>query len=759
MNTSLAFWAWRTIAPQIRPNRSLGESKKDESYHVDCARYYLGSQRGSCYDSFRYQYAVNMAFLKGLWGLPEDAETYLKDSFGNTTSRKALEQNIISPMVNRLKGGARNLSISAEAEAITQLVTTRWETSLGKALLMAQAAQLSTEMGAMMGDMYGVSPDEAETEQRVENTYQDGLVKGINSMLSMLAVMNSYDTRKSEYAEKLALSGLCAAIASLEGEHITWNPIEPEDVVWDTQCKRPDFSDASFIAVCPQMDISDIAERWTVSQSVLEEMERVVNATTLTGVGNTWPDAKPRVFTVYWRDARYVERGYVMKDGVPHFCTINEPDPDREDKKPKYTTADVIDPPENVLDIKYFKGKKTRRVAVEVVRYCSFIPREFMPVGWTFKAEGAKTADLVLDYGLYPLQEEDPAFAGGVKFPIKCSAWSYLNGDVLAPVSYAVSPQRFVNQMTSGIIWYLAKAGGKNTAIDGRSINPEYMDESEVNIAMKEGDPIFLDGRGQGINQAVGTYDNSPNASLMHMFSMLQQGVAMGQASTAISDTAQGQPLDKKQLVGTTELLLQQTNIVNMPFYGAIIDFFEQQQQFNAQVGKQYYARNEDALRQLVGDEAAVTFMLDPDAPNEMYRVGIKVQLDEEARRQEAQQLIMGLMAPPYQALDATTAGELMSSGAFPEDVWRAVAKLGRQKEEAMKAQAQAQQQAAQAQLLQAEQDRMDEKTTQFNQELARASESADKSQAKLMQPYAQGQADQMFPEPADKEVGVSIGK
>lgn len=739
------WWPWLALNPQVRPLRSMPEKDKGEKYAVDCSRYYLGGAVVTAsVSAFREDYAWNKFFYQGGWGMDEDETIFLKDAMGNRLSRRKIGQNIVSPMVNRLRGQARNVGVSATVSCIGQYARDRREAAMTEKMLLVEAAQQNPAMKAMMGDLYGVTDNESETRAFAESTYADVLERGGKQMLTFLAHLNRFDEMKEDDAERAALSGLFAHAPDLSGEHITWGRVEPDDIIWDPTAKRPDFADASWVGMCPFMDPSAIAERYGLEQGVLEKMEKALSSYNSGGYNSNdmFPQGKPRVFTVYWRDARYVERAYVMKDGDPHLCILNE-----EKDGVIYTDADIIKPPDNEINNRYFKGQRKVRRAYEVVRTCAFIPSEYLPVAWKRGDEKAPP-DLVLDHGIYPYQEGDPYFEGGIKLPIKLTAYSYVGGRIMAPVTYARDPQRFVNQMTAAISWYVGKAGGKNKALDGYAIDPEYMSEADIQRAMKEGDPIVLNGRGMGINQAIGEYDNSPNQSLLGMFNMLQQGVAMGQASTGISDTAVGANPQPDQAVGVTNALLEQTALVNMSFFSAEVDQYAQLHGFDIEVGKQFYADRPDIMREVIGDEATAAMMLEPTARIEKYRLGVKMSMNDEALKKEAQQMALTFAAPPLQWLDQTSVGELLSTGAYPEDVAKAVLRVGKQRELAAQEQAKAQQAQAFAEATALQQQQLDAERTDYHKDMMKMAEAQDKNRTKLELPIVSNRAKAAFAEP-----------
>jgi len=767
------FWTWIPIATQIPPSMTIPEKDKDERYHALWTRYFLSRQVGAWIEYYRGNYASNMEYaIDSRWGEEEDVRMFLGDG-PSQTSRIPFKFPIVSPMLTRMVGAVDNISISAKAEPVTQyLAQTRREDAFLKAMLMSEAAGAGPMMATAMAKQ-GVSPSPEETEKIFDMTYQDHIIRGANSLMAMIAERSKLDDTKRVTAAYMALSGVAAAHCFVNGNNLEWEVCEPREVGWDTSAMRPDFADGQFVYTCPLMNVSGIAERWNPIKDkiyALDNWARILPGGYNFNAG--WPQSRPRVFTMYWKDMKYVDRGFVEKDGMPQYVTINEDDPDTGE--PAFTEKDLIDPPDNQYTRAWtaaeLKAKKQRR-AIEVVRYCSMIPWEYLPGGYTknrpYNPNEAPPApplnsglpsvgvvgDMVMDYGMYPLQEAEADDVYSVKFPIKFSAWRYLGGHVVAPLTAARDPQRWMNQITSDIAWRMRKAGGKSVLLAKEAVDGSNMDEEELNMKVKEGDTIVVPAAMLGgLQNASGQIDASPGASFYNMLGLLPQVKSVAESAVGVYESNYGAPTGGGQLVGTLQLQLQQAGVMQQPFYAAIADLYKQIHQFNAQAGKQFYSRRPWLLSQMVGEDDMTALITTEDMQLEQFRVKISLAPDgAQLRTITDQQVIPQLMQMGM--LDPTTAAKLMGRS-VPDDVYAAARQFTKQAAEAAAQQAQAQQVMMAEQAMAQEQAAID----QQQMELAKQENSSELKLAQLQQkaeqPARQAESEWMKP---DAELGEAI--
>lgn len=757
-------WAWINLIPIDRPSRLIPESEKGEGYHAACGRYYLGKQNtgASFINWFRSNYARNSAYAIDSRFAEEEVERMFLGDGASQTSRVPFKHPIISPMLTRMVGGVDNIAINAQAELVTQwFAQTRREEALNERVAMSLAARGSDAVAAAFAPM-GISPDEGKTVAQFDATFQDKVQKGENALMQMLAVRHKFMEQKRKVAQDVALSGIAASHFYLNGQNLEMEFCDPAEVGWDVSAIRPDFTDAETLWVCPLMSVSAMAERWPKKEKVIKGIEKWANTAFANNIGGYWPQSRPRVFTVYWKDSTKVERGFVIKDGELEYCTINEVNPDTG--KPDYTDKDLQDPPPEYG--KYYqawtaeeKEAKKQTKWIEEVRYCTFIPWEYMPGAYTQgqafstrmrETERTKDAgvvgDLVLEYGAYPLQEADPDDQDSVRFPIKIQAWRLIDGLVVAPISAAIDPQQWMNQITSDLAWRMRKAGGQYTAVEKSALAGGGQSEEEFNLAKKEGDTVVLDGSSfGGINNAIKQVDESPGAGFYNMMGQLPMIKGMAESAIGVYEQNYGAPGSANQLVGTMQLQLQQAGVMQQPYYATIVDFYKQNYQFEAMGGKQFYGRRPWLLARMVSDgEEMQSLIVSRDMQLEQFRVTVDMEIDnKQLRTITDQQIIPFLMQ--LGMLDPSTASLLLGRST-PQDAYAAARGYAKQAALAQQAQAEQAQQGQMMMAMAQEQQNIDAQEMEMAKLEAKQKDTMMKSEQKLMQPEMQAQAEWLKP-------------
>jgi len=306
---------------------------------------------------------------------------------------------------------------------------------------------------------------------------------------------------------------------------------------------------------------------------------------------------------------------------------------------PRYTDADLIEPPKSPKNKKLFKGKKKRMMYVDYIRFCTFIPGEVVGKAQEDDGTEPENFDIVLDYGIDAYQETELLDLGNVKFPLKCQTWGYVDGEVFSPVDDAINPQRFINRVMSVTEQLINNSGGSGPVIDEDAIAPGTKDQTLRD--MKEGRPVTVRTRGKGVPNTVGYYDMTPKAGVYNMFNIipiLKQNV---QDTTGVNEALRGESTGSDQLVGVTELLIQRGSLMQEPFYNAITDLYVQKFQYAATCGKRMYIDNERELAIITGDEGVDILTMSKDLRNEDFRVFVSRENDDAVLKSQANQMLM----------------------------------------------------------------------------------------------------------------------
>lgn len=790
--TTPFYWPWIPLMPVPHPDFFTPDSEKDDNpaYDNAVARWCISSVIDTARNYYLSEYAANMAMVNNMtgaasWGNTEQVREFLGDQ-NNPTGRLALKYAIMQPSYTRLVGSASRLSISPKAISWSSNVAARLDAKLSERLLYAQAASLGGEIGQAVMKNTGVLPDEEAEEQRFRNLWTDPYERTMTRFLTSLSKHQDFEGMRRQVAGNISVSGVGSVYFFTNGNNVERMVCDPAEIGWDMRAKKPDFSDGMFCYWYPAMDVPAIAEQYQPSDDVLRALQKWANQSVpYSNVGSyAWPGGKYRVFKTQFKDFRTVERGYVLKDGQPHFCTINEKNDRRRDGEPLYTDKDLITPPENEFTVtwsnKEFREKKVRR-KIQYLRFCDFIPWEYLPYTVTketkvgtleyrevmrdLRDQGmnfiSNCGDLVLDHGCHPLQERDPDDIYGVSFTHKFASWMYVGNLPVAPLSCMRDIQSVVNATLSDQMLRLSRAEIPTTIFDQDALAAANITQEEAAANLKIGKAFGVGGMGMGVNQAITQTKNGLGPEFFDRFGMLNQLYQMNQNSSGLYDQNFGAPGGQDMLVRVKELQNQQAGIMLQPFMDTNESVFKQAHQFNASGSKLFYAQRPWLLNRLVGDEGEKVIIESQDFMNEAFRVEVVMSASPEQRREEARMMIMGQGGYLDRGfLDAQTASELLANGAMPEDVDEAAARYTKRVAEAQ--QAMQQDQAKQMAMVAAQQrmDALNEQEQQIGLEHAKLGLNADKAKLSAVKPIVSAQAKWLEPQENDflheqEEAGV----
>ncbi len=746
--TEVQWWPWPQIQWMERKPLDTPASKKTvEDYDIPNARFYVGGNGyGMYYNSMRIATAINEGFVTGLlWGLPVDYTSFLMDmSLPNT--RQPFSFPLVQTMNQRIIGFMSGVSVEAKAEPIGQRATSRREQQLLMASALSQAAQQGPEV-AMVMDGMGIPPDEAKAQEFAES-WTDPFQKAMNLLLGWVAERNDYKGMLKQAVQNANVSGLCAAHNTTSGGRYRWEMVDSRYVFYDPKSKRPDMKDAAFCGFFKFWpSLSAMAEAHNLSKDKVARIEEAMRAQGGQSYGYNdsipWPNGGPVSMVMYYNDGDWIEQGFIQGPNGPELCSVDEKDPVTGELL--YDREDFIDPPDLEMT-KDWKGK-FNKCFYEVLRYAEFIPSELMPVS-TGDGSGAM-GDLALAGGVFPLQERDPQAQDGVNKPMKIATWMNIGGMVVAPLTALMAPQRFLNQITSDIVWRMSKATMPSPFFDKRAISTGGVPITETISAYKRGEPIYGDtshiGGAQNAVQMVG---GGLDPNIFKQFELLQQFIRLSEEAIGVFGQNSGGPGPANQLVGVKEIQAQQQQIMYRPMINMVQSLFEQMHQFDAQAGRQFFAQRRWILEDAVGTEAANLIIQSATEEMDQFRLKTEIMVGAEMEREAANQLILGeggLL--DRQLLDPTSAGKLLGKS-YKEDVWREVERFTAEVALARKQQAEDQAKAAQLAALQEQ----DAALAQREYEMYnKAMDLAAKSEATSMKgdmPFLQQQAKVAMPEP-----------
>lgn len=682
------------VATLVAPPRTIADHLKDEAYHLA-----HGTENASKVDAtkinwYRNNYEVNRRMYAGdQWFRPNE-QTFLKDENNGELNRIQIVANMVRPVVEQYRGNAERLVISASVTSRTKRSKTRKELTMQRTILMGRIARTGPAMAEAIGRQgIPVGADDQQSRALADSMYQDRFISAATDLLTAVATLNDFEQQRREEAMHLALSGACFSETYIHGHHQRFRVTHPDEVVFDTDCKNIDFSDAKQWTVQKYTPFTIICERHSISEENKEALEKALKSQVSTdGMGNgSLVGAGCLVTTTYWRDLTRAEKAYVKdENGQPKLVRINYVAPG--ETEPRYKDKDIIPPPDNAYAKKYF-GTKDKLVGdAEVIRYCTYISQSNVPL--VLPGSGDKKYDMVLDYGQDILQEVDPDETANVEFPMSGAAYAMLDGLIISPVNDLISPQLFKNRVMSVIEALVSQSGGTGAVFDASFIDPKMPLET-LQRRRKNGQDIQLNSRGKGLPNVFGNYDDTPKAGVYAMAELLQMCDRIGQASTGVHEPMTGDPSGSNQLVRTTQMLIQRGSIMQEPYYAALALKTMQKYRSIISAGKTFYSMFPSKLEEVIGDEHAITIIASKAFLCEQLRCTVKRDNSEQQRIDQANELLTFFMS--NQLISQSQFAELYNN-AYVHDVTMALQQHAKDKEQMAKQMQQSQQAQAQSQ-------------------------------------------------------------
>ena len=737
----LDFQSWIPIAPTTRPSSFTPQADKDndDAYDVQRARWCIASIDQEAINSYMREYAANAAMVQNnagaaSWGSTDIIREFLGDET-NPTGRLAFKFPMMQPVHTRMVASIATVGITPKATAWTSNVIARKDAALSERLMYAQAAAMGGPLGDAVMNNTGASPDPEQEERFFDATWTDPYERAMTNLLLAAHKHQGLDYLKWKIASNIALSGVGAVAMFPQSNRIEAMVCEPQDVLWDPAATKADYTDGAFVGWRPLMDVEAIAEEYQPKANVIKGLDNWARQSPAGyNTQSGWPTRRPRVFKIYFRDIRTVERGFVMEDGEITFATINRPDPSLPNMAPKWTDKDLVIPPVNDFTNTWTAAEKAARKIrrmVQVLRYCDFIPWEYLPgaVTQNMKADSkeaqmrreelAKTGisftgscgDVVLAHGEYDYQEKDPDDVFGVEFPIKFSTWMYIAGRPIAPLSCVRDIGSVMNAVMSDIMRRMSRADMPTTVFDEAALAGANITQNEAAKNLKNGKAFGIKAQlAGGVPQSVMQTATGLGAEFYNHFRIVDTLYVYTQNLTGVYDQNFGAP-GQDQLVRVKELQNRQSGLMLSPLLFAAEHLFLQIHRFNGGPGKLFYGGRPWLLNAMVGDEGDMVILSSKDLMNEQFRVEVVLSQSPQQEREDARQMILaqgGYL--DRQMLDTQEATALLARGANIKDVDDAAARFTKRLAEAQAMQAEAMQREQQGMIAQETKNKLDER-------------------------------------------------
>lgn len=635
------------IGPSTRPQKkNYPLWQNDRTYHIEYARYCTWAGMGNTlHQQWLEKIERNQEYYHGRgWGKDKEAALFLEDATGVQQRRLTLVRNIIRPLVEMYRASSNVLDFSYRAKGISENVANRREIELGLLTVIGATAKRSERISKILESRYPVYKDPQELQKMFGLTYQDVLEEDLNYLVGFIEEYNNMAEKVLPTAENMAFSGAAFHVNEEWNSHQRFRVVPSANMFWDRAAREYSLKDAGYWGEWYYMLPSEIMEMWPDTADSVDDLERAAEQ-----IGNSFStqpfsasalaDGRLPVIMPCWRDSvrstyGYVrdEFGYAALERIDHIYD--------GDDKPRYTKNDLI--PRNELtkrqrEVVGPSGMKT--IMPDTLRYCHFIPYEVLPgKGMQSRVDRGVANDFALGFGEMEYQQQDALDPFSVVPPYSAYFWSYINGEVAAPIDDAIDPQKFVNRVVSIAEAQLNASGGKGVVI-AEEFTDNRVGDGEMERNMKEGKPIRINTQGIGVNNAVGAYDTTPGNNMSYLFNIMalvEGGVA---DTTGISPQLRGQPASGEQLVGVTQALQQQGALMQQPFYNAVSRVFEQSYQAMAQRGKRIYEGR--TLSMIVGDQGARIIKVTEAMANESFRVFMQKGQNRQALIQAGNALLL----------------------------------------------------------------------------------------------------------------------
>lgn len=683
---------------QIKPSRLTED--KGKKYHADMARYCIGAGYfDSRHSSWLQKIDLNKKFYKGDQYIKnEDLSAFFLSANGDPTTRIKMVFNIIRPMVEQYRGSSLNMDFNGQVYAIGSQANSRKVKRYERLDFYDDLSRtLPDQLSGAIRQKLPIGDTKSETRMNFENIDVDDVVETYNNYLANVKKRSKLDDYKLPFAQSLAFSGAVITYPYEHYGHWAFRHVQPETFFWDRSAREYNLKDASFWGERWDVDNATIFETW---QDIPYEYKKALDnydsnyADTQTTRGTPGTSfggtevvrrGKTPVFKVAWVDTEQYEYGYVLDEyGEPFMTRINYTYED--DEKPRYTKKDLV-PLDNLPKAKkkILKGKATRLMSVDLLRYCDIIPQEYIG---TYKISEGDTADVVLAYGIMESCQRDPMSPFNIIPPYIVNFWSYVDGEALSPIDDSIDPQRFINRLISISENRINHSTSDIVAFDRSALPQEDGAEEEFYRSIATGKPVAFESRGMGLPNSIQNISSNISNATMSMFNLVNSVVGFNQYTSGINSEMNGQASGgSEQLVGVTEALIQRGSILQQPFYNAISDVYLGLFNSIMSLGRKIYANNGTELYDMVGEGGYGLIKITKEMALEDMACDIRRDAGDPILKQAANKMLFDLLQMGI--IDKGTFANL-NNKSTPETIAIALRRIAR--EEAQVAQAQAKQ-------------------------------------------------------------------
>lgn len=729
--------------------------KPDDKYYLDWGRYILYRAQVSEINYFRQKSFVNRYFCNGdnnnnfQWIFNDDIDFFLNDESGYPRMRRMLSENIIFPIMRVIKNMAIVNDFEFTLKPMSEYSKRKYERELNRIKGIGDLANL---VGGGVKDHiknnYPIGDNEYETEKAFKSYYSDDFINGTNCLIRAVSEMNDLDGNTKEWLiEQLFVYGLGVVHDSEHNGYQTFEQLDAPRFIWDVSAMRTDLQDGSYMGDYWMENPPNLFAQYPHLND--KQREAINQASKIVTNGRQWYNSawmgnvtgRVRVMRAYWRDNSYRTEGVIRNEFGEELFTAVDSDTSL------YTSEDLIEFSE--IQTKKFrdvlKGKKSRKVLREVIRFVKFVDTVADP------ESPESNLPLILEKGELNNTENNPFAFGRVQFPYKARCFTYLWGVPQGIVDFIIDSQRLVNEILSVREQQINAYQPPVTLYDKRIIDPQSGGEQVFRSNIQNGTPTpVISGILGGVPNAVYSKPGTDLGSLQQL-DMVKNSIATSALNTTGANQAMlGSAMN--ELARTNQMQLQQGNLMQEDIFSALSDILRQCYQSIATRGRKIYYDNPANLSYSLANDGQREILASLDSLGEQVLVKVSKALPHErdveiANEMATQFLMSGL-------IDKETYGKVINRSTRQElyaEVSRYVIRKGMAEAEMANREVQMQEAMMQEELNQRNEGvQMQRETTQAAQQTAKY-----KADSELMGTIVKSASEIKKKEIPEEEIGV----
>jgi len=598
-----------TLSGSVFSRRSRLEKNKDESYHLDMARYFIDNRsiNTAIHQMNVLKSRVNRNFYKGnQWIFDEDLDPFLMDEDGNARNRIRWVHNIIKPLVNHYTGTAIKLDFSAYAKSISRESMNRRRLAEASLLGIQEHVDSMPEFAESIKKAFDVGDTKEETLEIFDSKYVDKYEKGVNKIINVVSSANRFNRKKQTLAKNIALDGIGILYERLRNGEQVFEVLDMNEFIYDIDCKEEDMSDAEFLGcVKKKIPTQLFEENPGLSKNEMESIEKLATygGFDYVSTGNS-KSGRVSEYSLYWVDSEKREYAFVrdeFNDIV--FMEINS-------ESSKYTTKDIVIP-EDDDSKELLEGGKSIFIYIDSIRYCRFV--------YGSASDRDVSTNIVLDYGIFYMSDSMSFESNKVLYPFSVYTWDFQDGEIIAPVDDLISPQRYINRILSVSESHVNNARQAGTILDTSVLDDEEGEEG-INRKMNLGKPLLVNAKRQ-VNNVVGTYGSGIDPKILSFYDLAVKMKDMAGTSSGFNKELSGTVGAYRSSASIAMNNLQQGSIMQEPVFFALSEILLNAYRSIVNRGLKYYVKNRRRFRVMVGNDIADSFILDPSFNSERWDI------------------------------------------------------------------------------------------------------------------------------------------